>query len=78
MNGKLQIETIASLVLKGNPLGDPRRREVPVYIPPSYGTRPGRRYPVLFYLPGFTGGGRSAVRVRQCRRGRPARRQRSG
>ncbi|OGS40012.1 MAG: hypothetical protein A2506_02870 [Elusimicrobia bacterium RIFOXYD12_FULL_66_9] len=61
MNGKLQIETVSSLVLKGNPLDDPRRREVPVYLPPSYGSTRGRRYPVLFYLPGFTGTGRGAV-----------------
>lgn len=61
MNGRLQIETVSSVVLKDNPLGDPRRREVPVYLPPSYGKKSGRRYPVLFYLPGFTGGGRSAV-----------------
>lgn len=61
MNGKLQIETISSIVLKDNPLGDPRRREIPVYLPPSYGTKRGRRYPVLYYLPGFTGTGRGAV-----------------
>lgn len=61
MNGKLQLETVSSVVLKDNPLGDPRRREVPVYLPPSYGQKRGRRYPVLFFLPGFTGGGRSAV-----------------
>jgi S-formylglutathione hydrolase FrmB len=61
MNGKLQIETISSLVLKDNPLGDPRRREIPVYLPPSYGTKRGRRYPVLYFLPGFTGTGRGAV-----------------
>jgi S-formylglutathione hydrolase FrmB len=59
--GKLQIETISSLALKDNPLGDPRRREIPVYLPPSYGTKRGRRYPVLYYLPGFTGTGRGAV-----------------
>jgi enterochelin esterase family protein len=61
MNGKLQIESISSIVLKGNPLGDPRRREIPVYLPPSYGTKRGRRYPVLYFLPGFTGTGRGAV-----------------
>ncbi len=61
MIGKLQIETISSIVLKDNPLGDPRRREIPVYLPPSYGTKRGRRYPVLYYLPGFTGTGRGAV-----------------
>ena len=61
MNGKLQIETISSVVLKDNPLGDPRRREVPVYLPPSYGTKRGRRYPVLYFLVGFAGSGRGAV-----------------
>jgi len=61
VNGKLQLETISSLVLKDNPLGDPRRRDIPVYLPPSYGTKRGRRYPVLYFLPGFTGTGRGAV-----------------
>ena len=61
MNGKLQMETVSSVVLKNNPLNDPRRREVPVYLPPSYGLKRGIRYPVLFYLPGFTGTARSAV-----------------
>lgn len=61
MNGRLQIETVSSLALQGNPLGDPRRREIPVYLPPSYGSRRGRRYSVLFFLPGFAGTGRGAV-----------------
>ena len=61
MKGRLQVETISSIVLKDNPLGDPRRREIPVYLPPSYGTARGRRYPVLYYLPGFTGTGRGAI-----------------
>lgn len=61
MRGRLQLETVSSLVLKDNPLGDPRRREVPVYLPPSYGSAKGRRYPVLYYLHGFTGTGRGVV-----------------
>lgn len=61
MNGRVQIETVSSVMLKDNPLGDPRRREVPVYLPPSYGSKRGRRYPVLFYLPGFAGSGRGCV-----------------
>ncbi len=60
MKGKLQIESISSQVLKGNPLGDPHRREVPVYLPPSYGQK-GRRLPVLYYLCGFTGTGRGTM-----------------
>lgn len=61
MKGKVQIETVSSIVLKDNPLGDPRRRDIPVYLPPSYGTARGRRYPVLYYLPGFTGTSRGAL-----------------
>lgn len=61
MKGRIQIETISSLVLKDNPLGDPRRREIPVYLPPSHGEKPVRRFPVIYYLPGFPGGGRSAL-----------------
>lgn len=61
MRGKIQLETLSSLVLKDNPLGDPRRREIPVYLPPSYGTVRSRRYPVLYYLHGFTGTGRGVV-----------------
>lgn len=62
MIGKLQVETISSQVLKGNPLGDPHLREVPVYLPPSYG-RKGSRLPVLYYLCGFTGTGRGTMNV---------------
>lgn len=61
MKGRLVIETVSSQVLKGNPLGDPHRREVPVYLPPSYGKTRGRRHPVVYYLVGFTGDGRSVV-----------------
>lgn len=61
MKGKVQIETVSSIVLKDNPLGDPRRRDIPVYLPPSYGTARGRRYPVLYYLPGFTGTSKGAL-----------------
>ncbi len=46
-----------SEVLKGNPLGDPTKRLFPVYLPPDYHSSPGRRYPVLWALTGFTGQG---------------------
>lgn len=59
MKGRVQVESVGSLVLKDNPLGDPRLREVPVYLPPSYGRRRGARYPVIYYLAGFMGTGRS-------------------
>ena len=51
LRGRLQVETIGSVVLKGNPLGDPSARQLPVYLPPGCGS--GRRYPVLYFLHGF-------------------------
>jgi enterochelin esterase family protein len=49
-----------SRVLKGNPLCDPARRELWVYLPP--GAEEGdRRFPVLWHLIGFTGTGQMAV-----------------
>lgn len=57
LHGSVTIETIDSVVLRDNPLGDPAAREVPVYLPPSYASDPARRYPVLYILTGFTGRG---------------------
>ena len=56
--GRVVLEHVESRVLKGNPAGDPHRRIVPIYLPPSYDTHPERRYPVAFVLTGFTGRGR--------------------
>jgi len=52
----VEILDFESQALRGNPLGDPRTRRVPVYLPPSY---PEKRYPVIFLLAGFTGTGES-------------------
>lgn len=49
------IEEFESKALVGNPLGDPGRRKIPVYLPPSYNQHPERRYPVVYMLHGFTG-----------------------
>ena len=46
-----------SRVLEGNPLGDPHRRRLPVYLPPGYDDQPERRYPVIWMLAGFSGWG---------------------
>jgi len=54
--GTVIVETIASDVLRGNPLGDPFVRRVPVYLPPDYDAND-KRYPVVFVLAGFTGRG---------------------
>ena len=44
-------------VLKGNPLGDPFIRELPVYLPPGYEASE-ERYPTVYCLAGFTGRGK--------------------
>ena len=59
--GQVVIERFESAVLKGNPAGDPARRDVPVYLPPSYATDPTRRFPVVYVLAGYTGRGRTLL-----------------
>ncbi|MBI5032532.1 MAG: esterase [Chloroflexi bacterium] len=54
--GTVTIETIASEALRGNPLGDPFVRRVPIYLPPGYHEGE-QQYPVVFVLSGFTGRG---------------------
>ncbi len=56
MKGTIQVAQVFSGSLEGNPLGDPSTRAVPVYLPPGYeeGTE---RYPVVYFLHGFTGCG---------------------
>ncbi len=73
MKGRVQIETVGSVVLKGNPLGDPSVRQVPVYLPPSYGSARGRRYPVIYFLAGFTSGGRTLLHYHPWRENLPER-----
>jgi Putative esterase len=53
--GRLVEDWIESEVLKGNPLGDPWRRPVWVYLPPGYEDEPERRYPAIFEIQGMTG-----------------------
>jgi enterochelin esterase family protein len=54
--GAIIIESIGSVVLRGNPLADPAERQVPVYLPPGYADSR-QRYPVVYLLTGFTGRG---------------------
>lgn len=60
-HGTTVVERFESRVLKGNPLGDPDLREIPVYLPPSYEKDRSRRYPVIYWLHGFTGIGLSSI-----------------
>ncbi len=49
---ELELEVVA---LAGNPLGDPSRRTVLVYLPPCHGARP---LPAVYFLHGFSGSAR--------------------
>ncbi|GAA3218791.1 alpha/beta hydrolase [Nonomuraea helvata] len=53
--GRLDHDVIDSALLRGNPLGDPHERPVLVYVPPGYDDEPGRRYPSIYVLLGYTG-----------------------
>ena len=42
LEGRVVVEEFDCEALKGNPLGDPHQRSVPIYLPPGY-ERSGRR-----------------------------------
>lgn len=56
MIGSIQLWEMHAPSLEGNPLGDPARRKMPVYLPPQHreGTQ---RFPTVYFLHGFTGSG---------------------
>jgi len=49
-----------SKLLAGNPLGDPAERDLYCYVPAGY-EQGSSRYPVIYFLTGFTGTGRSML-----------------
>lgn len=51
--------TVRGASLEGNLEGNSPVREALVILPPSYGTEPDRRYPVVYYLHGFAIDGRN-------------------
>jgi hypothetical protein len=53
--GRIEQGVVRSELLRGNPLGDPDERPVYVYVPPGYDDDPGRRYPVVYTIQGYTG-----------------------
>ncbi|HEX4233813.1 MAG TPA: alpha/beta hydrolase-fold protein [Caldimonas sp.] len=59
--GRVVVLTHRSKVLAGNPLGDPTARPLHVWLPPQYDLPEFavRRFPVLFDMVGFMGGGPS-------------------
>ena len=52
--GTLERITVHGRALEGNLEGDPADRPVVVYLPPSYARDTNRRYPVLYFLHGYT------------------------
>lgn len=50
------LPTFESRILQSNPLGDPSSRQIPIYLPPGYETS-AARYPTVYFLAGFGGGG---------------------
>jgi len=57
LRGRIERFVLDSKVLRGNPLRDPHRRELTVYLPPEYDKEPKRRFPVFVDLVGFLGSG---------------------
>jgi len=51
--GVTHVDTVSAPSLHNNLLGDPDRRPVTVYLPPSYAKEKHRRYPVVYLLHGF-------------------------
>jgi S-formylglutathione hydrolase FrmB len=51
-----------SNVLKDNPLKDPSKREIVIYLPPSY-DKSKKNFPVVYLITGFTGYGKMNMNV---------------
>lgn len=52
--GRVEEGVVDSVLLRDNPLGDPHRRPIYVYLPPGYDDSD-RRYPVVYTIQGYTG-----------------------
>jgi hypothetical protein len=53
--GRIDEYDLDSEALRGNPLGDPSRRPLWVYVPPGYDEDDARRYPSIYVIQGLTG-----------------------
>jgi S-formylglutathione hydrolase FrmB len=53
--GRFEETVFESETLRDNPLGDPHRRPLWVYLPPGYDEEPERRYPSVYLIQGLTG-----------------------
>lgn len=57
IKGSIEIFQVPARCLEGNPWGDATTRATPVYLPPGYAENTKDRYPVVYFLHGFTGSG---------------------
>jgi hypothetical protein len=64
LRGDLHIDYLECPALAGNPLGDPSRRPVIVYLPRGYDLQGSLRYPVLYCLHGYTGNAAALLATR--------------
>src|SRR5919201_4147298 len=55
IRGRFDEHVIESELLRGNPLGDPHRRPLWVWVPPGYNDDTERRYPSICLLQGLAG-----------------------
>jgi S-formylglutathione hydrolase FrmB len=55
LRGRIDEAVIESEALAGNPLGDPHRRPLWVYLPPGYEEDEDGRYPSIYVIQGLTG-----------------------
>ena len=55
LKGRLDVLTVESELLAGNPLGDSARRPLYVYVPPSAFDAPSGSLPVAYVIQGYTG-----------------------
>ena len=53
--GQIVRETIDAPSLRDNSFGDTSKRQITVYLPPSYDVEKNRNYPVVYLLHGYTG-----------------------
>jgi enterochelin esterase family protein len=64
LQGDVLIDFVDSQALRDNPLRDPSRRPLVVYVPPGYDPEGSARYPVLYVLHGYSGDAAALVASR--------------
>ncbi len=68
VRGDVRLDTVKSEALRHNPLGDPADRVLIAYLPPGYDDNGSQRYPVLYFLHGYTGNAAAMIGTRPWER----------